>query len=241
MHSTRLPDKVMLNILGKPIIWHIYNRLTHCKNLNKIVIATGDYDQNSQICNFAQKNSIPYFIGSEKDLIDRLYKTSVHFDASAIVRITSDCPLVDPQIVDMMASEYINKKDQYDIVRNYGDVIRTFPHGLDAEIFSHTSLEKMWNEIKSPELREWFPLYVKQNPKLFRILEIKNSTNFSNLRCTVDYPEDFEFVKRVYEILYDENKIFYLTDIVNLLNKQPDLKSINSKYMGYHNIDAPKI
>lgn len=241
MHSTRLPGKAMLEILGKPILWHIYNRLSHCKKLSQVVISTGEYSNNSEICDFAQKNKIPYFSGSEKDLIDRLYKTSIDFNASALVRITADCPLVDPKIIDVLIDEYMNKKDQYDIVRNYGDTIRTFPHGLDAEIYSVESLKKMWNEIKPSELREWFPLYVKQNPESFRILEIQNTTDQSANRWTVDYEEDYQFVQEVYKELYADDKIFYYDDIMELLNKRPDLKTINSKYVGYHNLDAPKI
>lgn len=241
MRSTRLPGKVMLEILGKPILWHIYNRLMNCKKLNQVVISTGEYAYNSEICDFAQKNKIPYFEGSEIDLIDRLYKTSIKFNACALVRITADCPLVDPKVIDMMVDGYLDKKDHYDIVRNYGDLIRTFPHGLDVEVYSVESLKKMWDEIKSIELREWFPLYVKQNPKSFRILEIQNTTDQSSLRWTVDYPEDYEFVQKIYEKLYADNKVFYYDDILELLNKQPDLKSINSKYVGYHNVDAPKI
>jgi len=241
MNSKRLPGKVLLDIVQKPILWHIYNRLKYCKSLSQVVIATGDQTNNSQISDFAQKYNIPCFIGGEKDLIDRLYKTAAFFNASAIVRVTADCPLIDPLLIDMMVNQYVTKKDNYDIVRNYGDQIRTFPHGLDAEIFSHASLEKMWNTITSPELREWFPLYVKQNPTIFRILEIKNSEDISSLRFTVDYPEDYEFVTRIYQKLYAKDHMFYLDDILDLLEREPELKKINSKYVGHHNIDAPKI
>ena len=241
MNSKRLPGKVLLNIIQKPILWHIYNRMKHCKNIDQVVISTGDQQNNSEISDFAQKYNIPYFIGDEKDLIDRLYKTATFFHASAIVRVTADCPLIDSILIDTMINQYVAKKDDYDIVRNYGDEVRTFPHGLDTEIFSYASLEKMWHTITSPDLREWFPLYVKQNPSLFRILEIKNPKDISSLRLTVDYPEDFEFITKIYQKLYVEDKMFYLDDILNLLEKEPELRKINSKYVGYHNIDAPKI
>ena len=239
MKSDRLPGKVMLEILGKPLLWHIYNRLKKCKFLDLVVVSTGEYDQNSEICKFSYDNNIPIYIGSETDLIDRLYKTAIKFEASAIARITADCPLIDPVTVDRLVQKFIENKEKYDIVTNCE--VPTFPHGLDTEIYSLNILEKMWNEIKDPVLREWFPLYIKKNPHLFRIKNKENPTNLSNLRWTVDYAEDFEFVKQVYENLYKDNDAFNTNDILNLLSEKPYLKEINSKYIGHHNIGAPDI
>ena len=237
MQSKRLPGKVMLEILGKPMLWHIYNRLTKCKFLDQVVVSTGEYDKNTDICEFAYHNNIPIYIGNETDLIDRLYKTAMKFDASAITRITADCPLVDPIIVDRLAREFIDTRGKYDIITNCK--IRTFPHGLDVEIYSVNILEKMWKEIREPELREWFPFYINKNPHFFRIKNIANDVDLSNLRWTVDYPEDFEFVKQVYKNLYKEGNTFSMQDVLDLLSKQPHLNQINSKYVGYHNIGAP--
>lgn len=238
MGSQRLSGKVMLDIMGKPMIWHIFNRLKSCKQLSNVVVSTGEYSNNKQICDFALENKIPLYEGSETDLIDRLYKTALQFNADAIVRITADCPLVDPQIIDAMILEYNSKNQQYDIVTNCK--IPTYPHGLDAEIYSISTLEKMWNSIKQLEIREWFPFYVDKNPQLFRILYFKNKDDLSKLRWTVDYVEDYEFVKKVYEYLYKENSIFTMNDILNLLKTHPEISEINSKYVGFHNIGAPK-
>ena len=237
MQSKRLPGKVMLEILGKPMLWHIYNRLTKCKSLDLVVISTGEYDKNTKICEFAHHNNIPIYIGSEIDLIDRLYKTAMKFEASAIARITADCPLIDPIIVDKFVREFIETQGKYDIVTNCK--IRTFPHGLDVELYSIDILEKMWQEIREPELREWFPFYINKNPHLFRIKNIENQMDLSNLRWTVDYPEDIEFVKQVYKNLYREENTFSMQDVLDLLSKQPHLNQINSKYIGHHNVGAP--
>jgi len=238
-NSTRLPGKVMMPILGKPILWHIYNRLKNCKLLKLVIISTGDLEKNSEITEFASNNSIPFFVGSETDLIDRLYKTAMNFQASAIVRITGDCPLVDPKIVDELVSEFVKNNDKYDIVTNCQT--RTFPHGLDVEIYSLKCLTKLWNEIKEPELREWFPFYVNKNQSLFQILNIPNSKDLSNYRWTIDYPEDYEFVKQIYHKLYRDDSIFSMGDIIQLLQKQPELMKINSKYVGMHNVGSPQI
>jgi len=239
MRSQRLPSKVMLDIAGKPLIWHIYNRLKFCNQLNDVVISTGEYQNNKEICDFALANKLPLFEGSETDLIDRLYKTSLKFNSDAIVRITADCPLADPQVIDAMVSEYIKNHQQYDIVTNCK--IPTYPHGLDAEIYSTSILEKMWHSIKQKEIREWFPFFVDKNPQLFRILHFKNEEDLSNLRWTVDYPEDYEFVKEVYRHLYKENSIFVMKDILSLLKEHPKISQINSKFVGFHNVGAPQI
>ncbi len=239
MNSERLAGKVMLDIMGKPMIWHMYNRLKNSKLLSNVVISTGESVNNLSICEYAQNENIPYFSGSELDLIDRLYQTAIKFNATAIVRVTADCPLVDPQIIDQLISEFIKKHDDYDIITNCNT--RTFPHGLDVEIYSINILKKLWQEIKEPQLREWFPLYIEKNLTKFRILNIKNSIDESSLRWTVDYPEDFEFIKKIYENLYNENTIFGMNDVLNLLKIKPNLSQINSKYVGYHNIGAPKI
>jgi len=236
MNSQRLPGKVMMNLLDRPVIWHIYNRLKYCEHLDDVVISTGEYSNNKEIIDFAKAENIPYFEGSEKDLIDRLYQTAVKFQASAIVRITADCPLVDPSIVDKLAQFYLNNQ-QYDIITNCKT--RTFPHGLDTEIYSLDSLKKMWEKIKQPEIREWFPFFVEKNPSEFKIFNIENDRNLSHMRWALDYPEDYEFIKIIYQSLFKENEIFTTKNVLNLLDKNPNLSEINSKYVGYHNVGAP--
>lgn len=229
----------MLDIEGKPVLWHMWHRLTFCKSLSAVVIATGEYDINKEICQFAEKNQIKYYSGSEIDLIQRLYQTSLKFKADALVRITSDCPLVDPQIVDNLVHSYIKNKEHYDIVTNCQT--HTFPHGLDVEVYSHRILQILNEQIKEPELREWFPLFIIKNKKKFRILNMENNEDLSKIRLTLDYPEDYEFIKKIYQNLFNRSQIFYMKDILELLMKQPDLLSINSKYVEFRNVDAPKI
>ena len=239
LNSTRLPKKAMLKILNKPIIWHIHNRLKFCSNLDEIVIATGDSKDNLEIQDFAKKNNFLVFEGSETDLIDRLYQTAKKFQASAIVRITGDSPLVDPEIVDQVVSTYKKNSEEFDIVSNCKKL--SYPYGLEVEIFSMESLKKMWLEIKKPEIREWFPLFIEKNPECFKILNISNSKDLSKLRWTLDYEEDYKFIKKIYDELYIENQIFFMNDILKLLKKNPKLQEINSKYMDHHNVGAPEI
>jgi len=236
INSSRLPGKVLLEIQGKPILWHIYNRLQKCKLLDSVVISTGESNKNKQIIDFANQNKIPIFVGSEDDLINRLYKTAKNFEASAIVRITADCPLVDPDLLDQLLREFIDNENTFDIITN--NIVRTYPHGLDLEVYSTKILEKLDKEM-IPELREWFALYILKNTSKFRLLNKKHSVDLSNHRWTIDYPEDYEFIKKIYDELYSKDQIFVMNDILKLLQKKSQLLKINSKYIGIHNIDSP--
>jgi len=238
MNSKRLPGKVMLNIIGKPLVWHVYDRLKKSKLVSDVIVSTGNSEKNELLCKFLTDNNIPHFFGNETDLIDRLYQTAKHFNADIIVRVTGDCPLTDPKIMDNLISTFIDSPEKYDVVVNNQEY--TFPHGLDVEVYSFQILERLWNEIKNPEFREWFTLYLKKNNSNFNILNVRNLKNLSSHRWTVDYPEDFEFIKLIYENLYAENPNFTMDDILKLLKQKPELLKINSKYNGFHNVDAPK-
>jgi spore coat polysaccharide biosynthesis protein SpsF len=238
MNSQRLSGKVMLKILEKPVLWHIYHRLKSCKNLDNVVISTGERKRNKEICDFAEEFSIPYYSGSEVNLIERLYETAKKFNASSIIRVTGDCPLVEPDVVDQMISEYKKSKNGYDVITNSFSF--SFPHGLEIELWSTNILKKLNLEIKEPEFKEWFPIYVKNNSNKFKILEIKNKENLSKFRLTLDYQEDFKLIEKIYGELYNDKIIFKIKDTLLLLEKKPELMKINSKYVGEHNIDAPK-
>lgn len=236
LSSKRLPEKVMLHIMGKPIIWHIFKRLNYCNLLDNIVISTGESNNNQKICEFASNNNIPFYSGSETDLIDRLYQTAIKFHANVIVRVTADNPLTDPKIVDMMVSKFLEKNNQYDIVTNYQ--IPSFPYGLNVEVYSLDVLKRLWKEITELKFREWFTIYIKNNSKLFKIFNIKNLRDLSYLRWTVDYPEDYEFVKQIYQYLYKENTIFTMDDVIKLLEQKPELIQINAMHVNKSNIDS---
>jgi len=235
MNSTRLPGKVMLNLLDKPIIHHIHDRLKMCKQLDSIVISTGGYNSNKEICEYAKKNNFQLFSGSENDLIDRLYKTALEFNASAIVRVTADCPLVDPIIVDRLVAEFLKNMEHYDIVTNCK--IPTFPHGLDVEVYSIDVLKRLCDDITEIEFREWIPTYIEKHPEGYNVLNITNELNLSHLRLTLDYEDDFKLIKKIYENM--SSNIFVLDDILKLFNQKPELININAKYVGHQNIDAP--
>ena len=225
MGSSRLPGKVMLPILEKPILWHIHNRLKTCKNINEFCIAASTSHADDEIEKFAIKEKIHLFRGSEERIVDRLLGAAKRFDADAIVRVTGDCPLIDSNIIDKLITIYLNNPG-IDFVSNTME--RTFPDGLDTEVISTKFLEKLLPEVYDSQ--EWFIMYIIENQKRYRCKNYKNNEDLSQLRWTLDYNEDYEFVKAVYHDLFDEKKMFYMQDILELLERKPYISKINGKY-----------
>jgi spore coat polysaccharide biosynthesis protein SpsF len=229
MDSSRLPGKVMMDVIGKPMLWHIVNRLRYSELINKIVVATSKNQEDDVIEELCKKYKIDSYRGSEKDLIDRFYQVSKLFNANVVVRITADCPLVDPWEVDKVISFFLKNINSYDYVSNCRPQ-PTYPHGLDVEVFSYSLTEKLWIEINDPFRREWFTTVIFENPEKYKIFCIKNDIDLSHLRLTVDYKEDLELVRYIFKDLYTENACFSLKDILELYSQNQDMFNVNRKY-----------
>ncbi|MBI3255108.1 MAG: glycosyltransferase family protein [Nitrosarchaeum sp.] len=226
MNSTRLPGKVMMFVDDEtPIIEHVVKQLKQSKLCNQIVIATTTQNEDEKIVDFARKNKIPYFRGSIEDCLDRYYQCAKTFSSSIIVRITCDNPLIDPTLID--EAIMIFKSGDYDYVTNCKP--RTFPQGTEVEVFSFNALKKAWNEAKKPSEREHVTPYFYNNPDKFRIFNITNQENISNLRWTVDRKEDLEFVRIVVSKI--KKSPILMTDILQLLKKEQYLKDINKNFI----------
>jgi len=226
--SSRLPSKVLKKICNKPMLLLMLERLSKCKLLDEIIIATTDNEKDDPIAELSTKYGYNVFRGSEFDCLDRHYQATKKSNAKFICKITPDCPLIDPEIVDTVIKYFLENKNNFDYVSNVHPT--TFPDGLDVEIFSKTCLQKTWKEAKTDYEREHTTTYMWNNPSLFRIgsVVMPNRQNlFSKERWTVDYPEDFEFVKAIYENLYDDGRIFLMEDILEFLKKHKDIKKIN--------------
>jgi len=196
--------------------------------LDEIIIATTENKKDEPIVELAKANGYGVFRGSEFDCLDRHYQAVKKSNAKFICKITSDCPLIDPKVVDKVIKYFLENNNEYDYVSNVHPA--TYPDGLDVEIFSSLALEKTWKEAKSNEEREHTTTYMWKNPSLFRIGSVvmpEHQNLFFKERWTVDYPEDFEFVKAVYENLYNDGKIFFMEDILELLKERKDIKKIN--------------
>ncbi|WP_409068650.1 cytidylyltransferase domain-containing protein [Clostridium sp. FAM 1755] len=223
--STRLPEKVLKKICGKTVLEHDIDRLKQVKNLNKIVIATTTLDEDSKIEKLVAKLGIDCFRGSSEDVLSRYYFAAKKYKADVIVRVTSDCPLIDYNTSDRIIQYYLDNLDKYDYASN--TIERTYPRGLDTEVFSFEALEKSYNKAKKQYEREHVTPYIYENIDKFRIIQYKNENNYSNYRWTLDTEEDYKLINTIYNSLYKENQLFSFNDILKFIDKNPHLIKIN--------------
>lgn len=235
MGSTRLPGKVLKPILGKPMLWHIVSRVNKSKLVDKLIIATSNNPNSDKIYNFCKKYKINIFRGSEADVLDRFLHAAKYTHADIIIRLTADCPLIDPKIVDQLISMF--KKGDYDyaaVATGAGvarERINKFPDGMDCEIFTYESLKIAFKEAKKQAEREHVTLYIWRSGK-FKLGKLISKDDYSFLRFVVDLPTDLRFVRKVYKNLFPKNPNFGLSEIVNLLKKKPELLKINQQNIG---------
>lgn len=220
--SSRLPGKAMKLLDEKyPILYYVISQLQHSKLLDDIVIATTDLEEDDIIVKFAQENGFKYFRGSEKDVLDRHYQCAKKFAFSTIVRIPSDKPLIDPQILDKVVKVF--STSEYDYVSNF--LQYTFPYGTEVEVFSFKALEKAWKLARLPSEREHVTPYIYNHRDEFKIFNVNNSEDLSHLRWEVDREKDLELVKIIVERI--KNRPIVLKDIMNLYAQEPTLFNIN--------------
>jgi len=226
MGSTRLPGKVMKKILGKPVILWDLDRVSLLKLIDEIVVAIPYGKENDVIVDTIKEynDKIVTTRGSEDDVLDRYYQAAVKTDADVVVRITSDCPLIDPVVIDNVIEQFLDNDCDY----CSNSLIRTYPRGLDTEVFLFKALEKAWNEANKDYEREHVTPYIIENPDKFKLLNVANDINLSHLRWTLDTKEDFEFINAVYKRIFPKKQLFLMDDILELLDKEPELIDINS-------------
>ncbi len=224
MGSTRLPGKILKEVNGKPLLTYQIERLKASRKIDQLVVATTVKSQDDVIVDFCLSHNIKYYRGSESDVLARYYGATQQFDGETIVRITSDCPLIDPNVVDQTIDFFIDNK--FDYVSNA--IEPTYPRGLDVEVFSRESFEKVFKEATLSRDREHVTAYYYTNPIKFKIGSVKNAIDYSEHRWTVDTIEDFQLIKLIIKNLYTENSLFTLADIIRLLKKHPEWSKINS-------------
>ncbi len=221
--STRLPGKVLKKIEGKTVLEHVINRAKAAKNISDVVVATTVKKEDLEIVKLCANLGISIFCGSEDDVLDRYYQTARLFKAEHIVRITSDCPLIDPQVLGKVIELYFLKKADY----ASNTMPETFPDGLDTEVFSFKTLKRAWENAKLSSEREHVTPYIRKNPNIFRLANFKSNINLNNKRWTIDEPEDFGFIKIIYKNLYPKDSLFGMETILNYLRENPEIEKIN--------------
>lgn len=225
MGSTRLPGKVLLKVKGKTMLEYLIERLKSARNIEEIIVATTTERQDVPIVGLLQKLNIRTFCGSEDDVLDRYYRASREYGADHIVRITADCPLMDPDVVDKVVEEYF--KSDADYCSNVLE--RTYPIGEDVEVFKYSALECTRENAQLAYEREHVTPYMKKHPELFKLKNVKNSRDLSMKNWTLDSIEDFKFIQAVLEALYPSNPAFHMRDILELLERRPKLEELNEQ------------
>lgn len=223
--STRLPNKIFKELGGQPLIWHVVNRLKPARRIDKIILATTDKPQDDILEEWALKNSLACFRGSEEDVLMRYYETARKFKVDVIVRITADDPFKDPDIIDQVIDLF--HKENLDFA--YNNNPPTFPEGLDAEVFSFRALEQAHRQAREPFDREHVTAYLFKNPALFKQKCLTYREDLSYLRWTIDTPQDLAMAEAVYNELSPRRAIFSMSDILALLERKPEIAGLNSQ------------
>ena len=234
--STRLPGKIMMKINDEPMLYYVIKQVKASKKISKIVIATTYLPEDDIIEEYGKKLGCDIFRGEPDDVLDRYYKCSKFFNIKTIVRITSDDPLIDPFVIDKCIEKFQNDKFDYvsnTISRKNGHWVPSlngFPYGIAVEVFNFSSLFEAWKNSSNPLEREHLSPYFIKNPHMFKLNSISNSDDYSHIRVTVDYLEDFDFVKSILTN-FEKNEIITIKKITLFVKKNPELLQLNKKFI----------
>ncbi|MBO6899849.1 MAG: glycosyltransferase family protein [Rhizobiaceae bacterium] len=223
--SRRLPGKVLKPILGKPMLQHQIERILRANLPEKLVLATSVNREDDAVANIGVACGIAVYRGSLDDVLDRFYRAAEAYKPTHVVRLTGDCPLTDPALIDAVTRFAV--EGGYDYASN--TIRPSFPDGLDVEVAAFAALEAAWREATSKPDREHVMPFLHRQPGRFRLGNLLNSgTDLSAMRWTVDEPADFEMVKSVYEALYPSKPDFDMSDVLAFLDANPEIAGLNS-------------
>lgn len=222
MGSSRLPNKVLKELCGKPMLQHIVERMQKCKKVERILVATTTGDEDSVIEELCQKILVDCYRGSENDVLDRYYQAAKGYNPMNVIRITADCPFIDPIVVDKIVQ--IHEDGGYDFTSN--TLVETYPDGLDTEVFTFSALERAWRKADLASEREHVTPYIKFKDDFSRF-SVEHVPSLAEKRWTVDTDRDFEVVTQVYDALYGRKDIFLMDDVIEFLANNPQIEKLN--------------
>jgi spore coat polysaccharide biosynthesis protein SpsF len=222
MGSTRLPGKVLKPLAGQPMLARVVERTRRAKRVQETAVATTGAAQDNPIADLCASRAWPFTRGSERDLLDRYHAAAIEHRADAVVRVTSDCPLIDSGVIDRVVDAF--EKGDCDYASNTLEP-RTFPRGLDVEVVGFQALDRAWREDTNPQWREHATPYIYRHPERFRLRPVRNDRDLSFHRWTVDSPEDYELARRIYDHFRHDR--FAWTDVLKVLDEHPDWVQIN--------------
>jgi spore coat polysaccharide biosynthesis protein SpsF len=228
MCSSRLPGKVMKDLCGQPMLGWVIQRARMAKLINQIVVATTTEPDDAIIKQYCLDQQVACYRGGSADVLDRYYQAARLFQADVIVRLTADCPLIDPILIDQTILAFFKSKVEFATNRLPPPFKRTYPIGLDVEVVSFSALERAWNEAIELYEREHVMPFFYEVPGRFKMITLENDTDFSFHRWTVDTPEDLKFIRQVLSMLNCQIDFTWL-DVLRLVEQHPDLMQINAK------------
>ena len=223
MGSSRLPGKVLMDLGGCSVLERVVCRLRRASTINRIIVATSSLVTDDVIAKECGNLGVACFRGSEQDVLDRYYRAASEAQADAVVRITSDCPLLDSELVDEVVSLFHTCGAEY--VNNCSP--RTFPRGLDTEAFTMSALSRAWSESRRPHQREHVTPYIYENPEKFRLSFVKGTVDYSQYRWTLDTAEDLNLLRSIYTH-FNNTDDFGWREVIQLMERDPELVQLNS-------------
>lgn len=237
MASTRLPGKVLADIDGEPMLSRVVVRARRSKHLDRLIVATSVEPEDDPITELCAELGFEYSRGSAMDVLDRCFQAAREFEAQTVVRLTADCPLIDPGVIDQTIEAFFAVETGADFATNRLPWERTFPIGLDTEICTMEALEIAWQEAEEQHQREHVMPFLYENPDRFRILHVQNEVDYGHLRWTVDTADDLAFVREIYKRFHGRDDFSWL-EILELLEKEPALTKLNAHVQHKSHLDV---
>jgi spore coat polysaccharide biosynthesis protein SpsF (cytidylyltransferase family) len=226
MGSSRLPGKVLMDLGGETVLARVVRRLKRSREIDQIVVATTREATDDKIVEACASLQVTCFRGAEHDVLDRYYQAAHAHPADSVVRITSDCPLIDPELVDETIRVF--RDEQADYASNVFP--RTYPRGLDAEVFTLAALDRAWREARESYQREHVTPYLYEHPQTFRMASVSGTVDYSHYRWTLDTPEDLKLLRTIYSH-FDNRDDFHWQEVIHLMEREPDLAELNSRIL----------
>lgn len=238
MPSSRLPGKVLKDLGGRPMLTWVVTRASRAKTVTKTIVATTVEPEDDVVAEYCESQKYPYTRGSMHDVLDRYYQSAQKFQAEAVVRITADCPFIDPAEIDRVVEIFLSADPPLDFAANRLPMERTIPIGLDTEVCTFAALETAWREAKEPHQREHVMPYFYENQDRFRSLHIKHEPDYGRFRWTVDTPEDLELARQIVANIEGRDE-FTWQEIITLFESNPELASLNARvrHKEYREVD----
>jgi len=229
MGSSRLPGKMLFPLAGKPVVVHILERLSRCQNVDQVILATSTASADAPLVAWTEWLGMACFRGSEEDVLDRFYQAALQYELDVVGRVCADCPFIDPALIDAVVQHYLTLNtggNKCDYLATFLD--RTFPYGVDVEIFSFETLEKCHKDDIDLQSREGVTAHILTHQDQFQMANFSGDHDYGHHRWTLDTPDDFRLISKIYDTLYSIHPEFSWMDVIHLLEQHPEWSLLNA-------------